>query len=598
MESIRDILAEITGNPASGDGNTSGAPMKAYAWARVSTEEQQKRGLSIPQQLKEIHEYAQRRGIEIVEEFQEAASAFSRNRKRPEFDRMIKKARSDPSINVIIVHDFSRFSRDSVKGRALFRELRGAGINVLSVNDPDIDPETEAGVYTEAFTFAKNEGVSRTISMHVRKGCRANIHARDPETGWCYKNGGSALWGYKLDHIPVGIGKGGMPRYKGIWVPDETIVAGKPLHEWVRYCLVELAMKGASIIQLRDFCNEHNIPCRRDKIWNSTSWSDLLFEHNLLKYAGFGIWNVRGPHVRRKPITEWEIEENAHPQIITTEEALKIIKVRQKLRERQGGLRKGRARKSHYLLTGGVAVCDRCGANLIGHQSYYVCGSQPYRRGLGCGPGVYVPQLLLDNLVIEDIQGIIAKLADPRGFTRKVNAELRLLWEHHSGYNPDAERQIKDIDRKIDHLRKLLEEGLDDVVWANSRLRELKHDRESLSESLTASTKPLQIDAKKALAYLDDLSRVLESAKPEERKEYIQPWIDRITLLPDSREMEIHYIVPDSVTNCAIMNSYGTACCAPDTDKHKIYLGRGKQRPYKSKDPVNFRWAASRIPLG
>jgi len=561
LTDIKTILQGIMGQTDTESSHEGKA--KAFAWARVSTEEQAKRGLSIPQQLKEIHEYASQRGIEIVEEFEEAASAFNRRGKRPEFDHMIEKAKKAPEISAIIVHDMSRFSRDSVLGRGLFRDLRESGINVLSVNDPDFDPDTEAGVYTEAFTFAKNEAYSRTLSMHVKKGCRANIRTRDPETGWCYKNGGMPMWGYKLEHVQTGVGKGGMPVYKGIWLLDDTIVSGKPLHEWVRHCLVELASKGASIVQLRDFCNENGIPCRRDKIWNSTSWKDLLYDFNLLKFAGYGIWNVRGPGTRRKPISEWEIVENAHPAIITNDEALRIIKVRQELRNKYGGPPKGRARKSNYLLTGGIAVCNRCGKNLVGHKDYYVCGSEPYRGGKGCGPGVYVPQMLLDGQVIEDIQGILAKLADPEGFTRKVNDELRLLWERHSGYDPDASRHISEIDRKIAHLRKLLEDGLDDVEYVNSRLLELRTEREGLSESLTKPGQPLQVDVHKALEWRNDLPRVLDQAKPEQKKEYIQPWVDRITLFPDNRELEIHYRVPAEMTNQPVMNKGDTVSPLP-----------------------------------
>jgi hypothetical protein len=50
-------------------------PRKALAWARVSTGMQEERGLSMPEQLREIHRYAEARGISIVADFQEAASA-------------------------------------------------------------------------------------------------------------------------------------------------------------------------------------------------------------------------------------------------------------------------------------------------------------------------------------------------------------------------------------------------------------------------------------------------------------------------------------------------------------------------------------------
>jgi len=561
MTDTTALLEKITGKPVHPDLKATGK-VKAYAWARVSTDMQEQRGDSIKQQLREIHTYADRHDIEVVEEFREAASAFTGNGKRPEFDRMVGKAKADPDITMIIVHDFSRFSRDSIKGRELFRDLRSQEINVKSVSDPDLDPETAAGLYVEAFTFAKNEAYSREISFHTKKGCRANLRMRDPESGWCFKNGAPALWGYKLHHVEYGLARGGRSSFKSIWVLNDKVVAGKPVHEWVRHCLVELAMKGVSIAKLRDFCNEKGIPGRKDDIWNSTSWKDLLYDYNILKYAGYAVWNVRGAGKRRKPVDEWEVVEDAHPAIITKEEAYALIDVRQELRKKYRGPVGGRARNSKFLLSGGSAVCSRCGKNLIGHKDYYVCGSEPYRSGLGCGEGVYVPQLLLESEVIKDIKDIISKLSDPKRFTKKVNAELQRLWEQHSGYDPDAEKQIKKIDRKIHHIREQLEGGLDDVEYFNGRLRELKSEREALESSLAACDKPLQVDVAKVMAYRTNLDNILKRAAPTERKEYVQAWIDRITLDPDARELFIQYRIPDELTNLPVMNtsSPGTHC--------------------------------------
>ena len=73
----------------------------------------------------------------------------------------------------------------------------------------------------------------------------------------------------------------------------------------------------------------------------------------------------------------------------TGEEAQKILEVR-----KTGGKKRfdagSRARVSTYLLSGGLFRCDRCQGNMIGFHTgsgyYYVCGSQPYRKGMGCGP--------------------------------------------------------------------------------------------------------------------------------------------------------------------------------------------------------------------
>jgi len=316
------ILAESRGAADS----VEVTPRRALVWARVSTDMQEERGLSMPEQLRELRRYAGEHGIDVVEEYQEAASAFQREDKRVEFHRMVARAKQDPSIDTILVHDMSRFSRDSGRAKVLLGELRRAGVEVLSLSDPTADPDTVAGVYLEAITLAKNEAYSREIAFHTRKGCRANVQTRDPETGWCYKNGGQPPWGYRSERISRGLDKRGRPIYKAIWVPDDRIVAGRPVHEWARHCLVELAADGASLDALRDFCNQSDLPAPRCRHWGSSTWQSLLQPHKLLQYAGYAVWNVhRKNGVKRAP-TEWVVVEGAQEALITETEALAVAR--------------------------------------------------------------------------------------------------------------------------------------------------------------------------------------------------------------------------------------------------------------------------------
>jgi DNA invertase Pin-like site-specific DNA recombinase len=107
------------------------------AYARVSTDDQERAGLSIPAQLREMHECAQARGIAIVETFQEAESAFSEESRRPEFWRMIERAKRDPQITGILVHDHSRFYRDPYAGPQVKGELLAHGVRVYSATEPE-----------------------------------------------------------------------------------------------------------------------------------------------------------------------------------------------------------------------------------------------------------------------------------------------------------------------------------------------------------------------------------------------------------------------------------------------------------------------------
>lgn len=118
--------------------------VRALAWARVSTDMQEERGQSMPEQLRQIREYAEKNGIEMVEEYHEAASAFKKNSHRDEFDKMLARAKSDRTVNAILVHDYSRFSRDSLGARLLVRELLQVGVRVISLNDMEVDTESVA----------------------------------------------------------------------------------------------------------------------------------------------------------------------------------------------------------------------------------------------------------------------------------------------------------------------------------------------------------------------------------------------------------------------------------------------------------------------
>ena len=553
MNTVENLLEELTASLTQTASDQAIEPRKALAWARVSTDMQQERGLSIPQQLREIHEYARQRGIEIVGEFSEAASAFQREDSRVEFHRMLDRAKSDPQVNAILVHDLSRFSRDSLQARSLIQELDKAGVKVISLNDPQADPESPAGVYLEAITYAKNEAYSREIAFHTRKGCRANVQTRDPETRWCYKNGGQPLWGYRAQRLVRGQEKNGRPIIKSIWALDKTLVAGRPVHEWARYCLVDLAARGATLDELRDFCNSHGIPGRRSAHWSTSTWNSLLEPSVLLQYCGYGVWNVHKKKGSTRPPSEWVVVENAHPAIITADEAKAIASARRfQSRAKRFDLGYGKSRTSPYLCSGGLFKCARCGSNMIGFRTssgrYYVCGSQPYRRGMGCGPGVYVPQAQLESEVVTGLAELLGVCADPARFTRQVNSELRDIWKRERKRDPQQTSGPSELDDRIANVRRAIENGLQDADWANARLRELTAERQAL-QAAALSNRPPQIDTRTALAYRRDAEKLLASGTPAERKQPIRTCVQDMKLAPERFEVEITYRIPEPVMN-------------------------------------------------
>ena len=177
---------------------------------------------------------------------------------------------------------------------------------------------------------------------------------------------------------------------------------------------------------------------------------------------------------------------------------------------------------------------------------YYVCGSQPYRSGMGCGPGVYVPQKHVENEVIAGLDSLIGVCADPKGFVRKVNEELRQIWASRTGFDADVATRLRSVESKIANIRQAIEDGLADANWANGRLRELISEKTKLERQ---PTEPPKIDIGSALAYRRDTVRLLQHGEALERKRLLRTLVEEVKLAPEQLEVQIRYRVPEFVMN-------------------------------------------------
>lgn len=238
--------------------------------------------------------------------------------------------------------------------------------------------------------------------------------------------------------------------------------------------------------------------------------------------------------------------------MITEHEARQIIEARATNRSRRFDKGYNRSRNSPYLLSGGLFVCSRCGSNLIGMRktatsSYYICGSQPHRRGLGCGRAVYVPKDSVETEVLSGIVEMISACVDEEQFTDRVNAELRILWNEAVGYDPSLPQRLAEIDAKIANIRGAVENGLTDTDWANKRLQELSRSRSELAQHAVVEDSAPQIDVRTARAYRAEVGRMLQSGTNTEKKKLIRACVEKVTMAPDTLEIEIRYRVPEAV---------------------------------------------------
>ncbi|MBM3143337.1 MAG: recombinase family protein, partial [Chloroflexi bacterium] len=140
---------------------------KVAIYARVSTEEQAERDLSIPFQLERCRYHAQGKGWEVVKEFVDAGES-ARTDKRPEFQKMIASARAK-EFDIILIHKFDRFARNDYDFITYEKELDDLGIVVESVSEPG-DASTPAGYISRRMMQVISSWYSKNLAVEVKKG--------------------------------------------------------------------------------------------------------------------------------------------------------------------------------------------------------------------------------------------------------------------------------------------------------------------------------------------------------------------------------------------------------------------------------------------
>ncbi|HLG56853.1 MAG TPA: recombinase family protein [Vicinamibacterales bacterium] len=147
--------------------------MNCLVYARVSTDKQAEKELSIPAQLQAMRQYASERYWEIVEEFVDAGVS-ARTTARPMLHRLLAKCRNPhDQVGVVLVHKIDRLARN-VADHAMIRTLlRQRGIRLASVVE-DLE-DSVSGQLVEHMMAAIAEFYSSNLSEETKKGMRQKV---------------------------------------------------------------------------------------------------------------------------------------------------------------------------------------------------------------------------------------------------------------------------------------------------------------------------------------------------------------------------------------------------------------------------------------
>jgi site-specific DNA recombinase len=492
--------------------------MLAVIYARVSTEEQAKRGLSIPAQIEASHKYAKEQGLNVVKVFQdEGESALSAN--RPEFLEMIAYCKTTKDVKAVIVYDTSRFARNRQDAVLFKRDLEKRGVRVHYASQ-HITDDAE-GRFMEGILEVIDEHYSRMLARVVKRGLIASAK----KGNWI---GGTPI-GYKVVKTEQG-------RRKLEVEPREA--------EAVRLA-VDLFEKGYGCRKIAEQLNDKGFQGRFGKPHSAKGVHGWLTNG---VYCGDTIFNRRtqGPNRREwRPPEEWVIVENTHEPLIDRE----TFKRLQKELRRRGSERHPGEFKS-YRRFAGLMECSHCGKTAQAETGtgrhgtldyYYACRTFRMRSKKLCA-GFRVRSDEIEGKVIQAIDSEVFSDKNIEGTLTSLKEKLGEIGRERAGEKIRIQRKLEGIRRKLRQVILLAEDSLIDREEAGRRTRELQEERgdlEAMSARLDEGLKMKDLVLSKAAleAARKELHELIAGAEPRVQREFFRKFVRSIRTDGSSVEM-------------------------------------------------------------
>jgi DNA invertase Pin-like site-specific DNA recombinase len=154
---------------------TSDTGLRTALYARVSTFA----GQDPQMQLRELREYCERRGLQIVEEYVDRGISGSRER-RPALDRLMADCRRR-LVDIVVVYRYDRFARSLRQLVNALEEFRALGIDFISLHE-GVDTSTPNGRLVFGIFASIAEFERELIRDRVRSGL-ASAKAKGKKLG-------------------------------------------------------------------------------------------------------------------------------------------------------------------------------------------------------------------------------------------------------------------------------------------------------------------------------------------------------------------------------------------------------------------------------
>ncbi|MCW8309326.1 recombinase family protein [Acidiphilium sp. PA] len=464
---------------------TSGIPLRAALYLRVSTARQAEHDVSIPDQRKQGESYCASRGYQLVETYVEPGASATNDR-RPEFQKMMEAGTAKPAaFDMVVVHSFSRFFRDHFELEFYVRKLAKSGVRLVSMTQELGDDPMHIMMRQIMALF--DEYQSKENAKHTLRALKENAR----QGFW---NGSLPPIGYRV----VDAEKRGAKVKKKLEID--------PLHADTVRLVFKLALEGDGVSgrmgvkAIAKHLNERKIYTRTGGRWGVGAVHRILTRPT---YIGRHEFNKRGKTKAVNPIDQ--VIAVAVPPLIDRDT---FDAVQAHLKSRNPKVAPPQVVGGPTMLTG-ICFCADCGGAMTirtgksGRYRYYTCSIAARQGDTGC-KGRSIPMERLDDLVTKHLE---ERLLDPARLEEVLGVVLdrrQERTERRAAHATELRKKAAEAEARLKRLYDAIESGVADI------------EDESLKERI-AELRALKfqalVDAERATIALDAVGAEITPTK-------------------------------------------------------------------------------------
>ena len=470
-------------------------------YCRISVDEEMDRdNTSIENQKAIITDFVKRKFPDSTLEFYEDRDRSGYTFEQREGYQELRKKMLRMEYDILIVKDFSRFSRRNSKGLVELEDLRDAGMRIISIGD-NIDYPTYDDWTAIQFRFLINEMPVTDTSKKVK----SVIKRRQEEGKWIC----AVPYGYVMTNSKTMKFDVDEPAAQVVKRIFRLASEGVGYNKMAKIFREEKVLTPIAYFNLNNPDYFKSDYWRKEFDWHVTSIRAILNNEVYLGKLVYGKQrnkSMKSKEKVRNPKEDWIVVENCHEPIITQElwdTVHKILNAKHRP-----------AKAGEVQMFAGLLYCSDCGHCLTYSQKQRKDGS--YHGAYSCWmykthgkeycASHYITFDTIYELVLIDIQ---RNLFQYRKNTDKFKSILSRK------YQSDSQKQAEQITLEYEQKQKRCEE-LDKII---SRLYEdnvLGRIGDERYESMSQSYELEQVEIKKALPILkskiDELKRQSDCA--------------------------------------------------------------------------------------